>query len=235
MCVEDDGSGGGGDSSSSSNNNSNNNNVVDNKKKEKKKKALPKNITPAMMKKLMKEAQKNKGKKKKNTAGTSSNKASTANKTTSVAKSTTNNAKSSSGGGAKGMTNLKKLGKEDHPMLSSTIALLLESNANITKNANSLMKSVSTAGSGIELLQALVASYRRNLFRQGKQLTNKRKKLGDKLDEQMPKVYAKNVETLNVLSKCYRALNAENHNNQLWLTFYFARTILHYRKGKKKL
>ena len=32
------------------------------------------------------------------------------------------------------------------------------------------MKSVSTAGSGIELLQALVASYRRNLFR-SKQLT----------------------------------------------------------------
>ena len=31
------------------------------------------------------------------------------------------------------VTNLKKLGKEDHPMLSSIIALLLESNANITK------------------------------------------------------------------------------------------------------
>ena len=29
----------------------------------------------------------------------------------------------------KGMTNLKKLGKEDHPILSSIIALLLESNA----------------------------------------------------------------------------------------------------------
>ncbi len=235
MCVEDDGSGGGGDSSSSSNNNnSNNNNVVDNKKKEKKKKALPKNLTPAMMKKLMKEAQKNKGKKKKNTAGTSSNKASTATKTTSVAKSTTNNAKSSSGGGAKGMTNLKKLGKEDHPMLSSTIALLLESNANITKNANSLMKSVSTAGSGIELLQALVASYRRNLFRQGKQLTNKRKKLGDKLDEQMPKVYAKNVETLNVLTKCYRALNAENHNNPIMADILFCSHHPALSKGQKK-
>ena len=96
------------------------------------------------------------------------------------------------------------------------------------------MKSVSTAGSGIELLQALVASYRRNLFRQGKQLTNKRKKLGDKLDEQMPKVYAKNVETLNVLTKCYRALNAENHNNPIMADILFCSHHPALSKGQKK-
>ena len=75
--------------------------------------------------------------------------------------------------------------------------------------------------------------YRRNLFRQGKKLTNKRKKLGDKLDEQMPKVYAKNVETLNALSKCYRAINAENHNNPIYDIYFSHHPAL--SKGQKKL
>eukprot|EP00943_MAST-04B_sp_MAST-4B-sp1_P000328 g328.t1 len=200
---------------------------------DKKKKTLPKNLTPAMLKKLMKDAQKNKSKKKTISAGASTRKPSSSKDTSGAPKSKPSN--SGGAGGAKtGMTNLKKIGKEDHPLLSSIIALLLESNESVSKYASSLLASISSKGSGIELLKGLVTSYRRNLFRQGRQLTAKRKKLGDKLDDQMPNVYAKNMQTLNMLAKSYNSINVAEHNNEVVASMLFCSHHPSLSKGQKK-